>query len=86
MVQEECAVAADRLVVVQRRSASHQPLLGSPAEPHSRIGEAEMRATILQIYQLASPQTKVIYDRGGVAEGNWVIRWVLWQHLTRHRQ
>ncbi|KAM3419202.1 hypothetical protein BST61_g5145 [Cercospora zeina] len=52
------------------------------------INETATHAEILRIYQLASPETRAIYDLGKDTEGpeeeNWVIRWLLW-HCFRYR-
>ncbi|KAF2206311.1 hypothetical protein CERZMDRAFT_89403 [Cercospora zeae-maydis SCOH1-5] len=48
--------------------------------------EEAFREEILSIYQAASAQTKVAYERGalrieGTMTDNWVIRWLLWQAM-----
>ncbi|KAM3420422.1 hypothetical protein BST61_g3695 [Cercospora zeina] len=48
--------------------------------------EEAFRAEILSVYQSASAQTKLIYERGalsneGAMTDNWVIRWLLWQAM-----
>lgn len=59
-----------------------------PPFSNSQVSETAVHREILNIYQLARPETKPYYDLGrdtqGLEEENWVIRWLLW-HVFRYR-
>ncbi|KAF2423075.1 hypothetical protein EJ08DRAFT_457785 [Tothia fuscella] len=65
------------------------------ADPHvtapyssAMITETARHHEVKYIYECASPETRVIYDRGVMQDGanwdNWIIRWCLW-HVFRYR-
>lgn len=59
-----------------------------PPYSNAQISETVTHREILRIYQMARPETRVVYDLGRdidrVEEENWVIRWMLW-HVFRYR-
>lgn len=65
----------------------HHPHLTAPYS-NSDIPETYRHREILNIYRLASSDTRPYYDCGRdielLEEENWVIRWLLW-HVFRYR-
>lgn len=58
-----------------------------PPYTYNQITETARHSEILNIYRLATPETRQFYDRGryidGPNEENWVIRWCLY-HSFRY--
>lgn len=88
-MQEEAVEGRRRLTENQNALLAEYRNSGlEPPYSHAHVTETAIHCEILRIYQLARPQTKVIYDLGRdterVEEENWVIRWMLW-HVFRYR-
>ncbi|KAK4626100.1 hypothetical protein CLAFUW4_04632 [Fulvia fulva] len=74
-MQQEASAGCRRLLAPGRHdSADH-------------VDEIGFRQEVLQIYQAARPETRRLYDLGvvtgpdGIANDNWVVRWILWQTM-----
>ncbi|KAK3045169.1 hypothetical protein LTS18_014411 [Coniosporium uncinatum] len=68
--------------------ACRQDPNNAPPYSSSQISETAKYREVVNIYNLASPETKPFYDAGVYQDGtnwdNWVIRWLLW-HVFRYR-
>lgn len=90
MIQEEAVEGRRRVTTMTESLAPHfrnDPSI-EPPYSSSQISETAFHRETMNIYRLARPETKWIYDMGRdtdrVEEENWIIRWMLW-HVFRYR-
>jgi len=90
LMMEEAA--AGRARTVQNREnltpqSRSDPRIGERPPASNEITETARHREIINVYQTASPDTRVWYDRAVTNDGawdNWIIRWCLW-HVFRYR-